>query len=344
MRIYSWILLVVAMSVCLVSCNNGQKKVDESGYGFHSDVKTWDSSLSYYDFVGHPESEFNYYDEFCFSVDDILHAMNPVEPENIKAYIDDIIVDGEFVIDRYDKENSVAAIRDLADKLQSYKDGCQKYFPDKELNAVLSHLLHEIAYADNHADWLIPRDFIIFPRLLEIAASLCPDICRMATYTSPNKNVGIITIESGYNSQYDFTAVIAETEDAYSIHYLPQSFCRINKIRHVGSSDYRELYLLSYEDGCLFPVHCPSIYLIGYSGTSSGYASVTIYDLSDNFNFNEWSDFIYNDEEADDHQVYFNPKEICWSWCKKNKFGKLEKIEGSKSLYVDMESYSLRIE
>ena len=125
MKTSSFIMLVAAIPVCLWSCSQGQKKVDDSEDRNHYVSEMADSSLTYFDFVGHPESEFNYYNEFIFSIDDIVHVMNPIEPENIKSYINAIIIDGEFVICRYDKENTVNAIRDLANQLQSYKDGKQ---------------------------------------------------------------------------------------------------------------------------------------------------------------------------------------------------------------------------
>ena len=336
MKISSFIMLVAAIPICLWSCSQGQKKVDDSEDSNHYVGEVADSSLTYYDFVGHPDSGFDYYNEFNFSIDDITRAIQPVEPENIKSYINAIIVDGEFVINRHDKENTIIAIRDLASKLQSYKDGKQDYFPDKELKEISEGLLYEIAYVDNHGPGVAPRDFIIFPRLLEIAASLCPDINKMATHTSLDKNVGIITINSGYNSTYDFTAIIAKAGNAYRIHYLPHFYDKINKIRFLNTSEHSSQYLLSYEDTNLYP----PIYLINLYPEGN----VDIHDLSANFNFAEWNDFIYNDKEADKHQVYFNPKEISWSWCKKNNFGNLEKIEGSKTLYVNLESYDLRLE
>jgi len=329
-------MLAVAIPICLWSCSQGQKKANniEDNNRYASEMA--DSSLTYYDFVGHPESEFNYYNEFNFSIDEIIHATNPIEPENIKSYIDDIIVDGEFVISRHNKANTIIAIRDLASQLQSYKEGKQGYFPDKELKETLTNLLCDIAYVDNHAPGVTPRDFIIFPRLLEIAASLCPDINKMATHTSLDKNVGVTTIDSQYNSSYDFTAIIAKAGNTYRIHYLPHFYDKINKIRCLNTSEYSSQYLLSYEDTNL----SHSIYLIHLYPDGN----VNIHDLSANFNFQEWNGFIYNDKEADKHQVYFNPKEISWSWCKKNNFGNLEKIEGSKTLFVNLESYDLRLE
>ena len=336
METSSFIMLVAAIPICLWSCSQGQKKVDDGEDNNHHVGEVADSSLTYYDFVGHPNSEFNYYNEFIFSIDDIIHVLNPIEPENIKSYINSIIIAGEFIISRHDKENTIIAIRDLANQLQSYKDGKQGYFPDKELKKTLTNLLSDIAYVDNHGPGIVPRDFIIFPRLLEIAARLCPDISKMATHTSLDKNVGVITIDSQYNSNYDFTAIIVKTEDAYRIQYLPRCSDKINKIRYLNTSEHSSQYLLSYEDTNLYP----PIYLINLYPEGN----VDIHDLSANFSFAEWNDFIYNDKEADKHQVYFNPKEISWSWCKKNNYGNLEKIEGSKTLYVNLESYDLRLE
>ena len=89
-------MLAVAIPICLWSCSQGQKKANNIEDNNRYANEMADSSLTYYDFVGHPESEFNYYNEFNFSIDEIIHATNPIEPENIKSYIDDIIVDGEF--------------------------------------------------------------------------------------------------------------------------------------------------------------------------------------------------------------------------------------------------------
>lgn len=321
------------------SCDNGQNIVNINEENAHTTYKDENSSPTYYDFMGHPESEFDYDSELTFSVDDVIKAINPVEPDNIKLYIDDIISDGKFIIERNDKENMITAIRDLANKLQSYKNGEKKYFPDKELKEILTNMLGEIAYVDNHRPDIAPRDFIIFPRLLEITASLCPDISKIATYTSTDKNLGVVTIGAQFY-EYDFTALITKVENVCKIHYLPQSLRKINKIRHVRSTDCSEQYLLSNEDQSLCPEYYPTIYLI----TLYSDGDVSIHDLSANSNFKEWNDFIYNDKESDKHQIYFNPKEICWLWCKKNKYGNLEKIEGSKTLYVDFESYSLRQE
>ena len=347
MRKSSFVLMAVAMFLSSLSCSGQQKNDNDSGVDSDVVVESYDSDYTYYDMVGHPESEFNYYNEFTFSIDDVLSAMGTVEPNNIKAYIDDVIADGKFIMERYDVEGEVSEIRDVADKLQAYKDGKRGYFPNKELKQLLVGMMHEIAYVDNHRPGVCPRDFIIFPRLLEIGASLCPDITMLAAHTSNDKRVGVVEIPSNYNSLYTFTALITKAGKGCKISYLPESLCRINKVRYVGSNEYNNFYVLTYEDGDLYPTHCPNIYLVALSKNDSQSlwdSSPYIYNLSEHFNFREWRDFIDNDRDADNHCIYFNPKEISWSWCKMNQYGNLEKMEGSKSLYVDLEARELRLE
>lgn len=343
----SLVLMAAAMIFSSLSCSGQQKNSNNSGVDNDVVAESYDSDYTYYDMVGHPGSEFDYYYEFIFSIDDILSVMEPVEPNNIKAYIDDVIADGKFIMERHDVEGVVSEIRDVADKLQAYKDGKRSYFPNKELKKLLVGMMHEIAYVESHGSGVVPRDFLIFPRLLEIGARLCPDITLLATHTSNDKRAGVVEIPSNYNDLYIFTALITKAGKGCKISYLPESLCEINKVRYVGSNEYDHFYVLTHEDQYLIPEYHPIIYLVALSKDSdqdSWTPSPEIYDLSEHFNFREWYDFIDNDRDADNHCIYFNPKKISWSWCKMNQYGNLEKIEGSKSLYVDLESRELRLE
>jgi hypothetical protein len=268
------------------------------------------------------------------SLNDIIKRLKPFKcPNDIKAYVDEIIADGENLIYSHPdmKDDDKKAVQDLADKLQAYKNGTQRYFPKKELDNVLSTLMNSIGYVATHAGYLVAEDVEIFPRLLQLAASVCPDINLMAAHTSNDKNMGIININSIYTGGYNFHAIISKADKGYKVHFLPEYNNEINRLRLIEGTDSPKKYILSAEDNDL--LHYP--YVADYAQNGN----VTIHELECDFNFTEWRDT----PSSSDKKLYFNPKELSWSWCYSKDNGYLEKIPGSKSVHIDLKTSKITL-
>lgn len=277
-----FILVVTIFTLCL-SCNNKQsnetltKYQDDTALSIEQNndsiikVQRKDSIITLNDYFGYDNSEFNYSEEFelqYMEFNEILHKLSEYReecPQNIIAYIEDIIVGGEYLPCRCkefskdygsnDFEECITAIRNLSTKLQNYKDKTETYFPKEELNKVLEHFLFEIAKSESDGWSVDPRYVIIFPRLLEIATHLSPTIDSIATIYSTDQQIGVINIDSRYNSGFHFSALIAKKDGVYKLHYLPDCYCaNIKSIDYIEKTNNSTKYLLTSESTIVTPI------------------------------------------------------------------------------------------
>ena len=288
--------------------------------------------------------EFYFYSEFCLSFRDILPKFNYYsEPNDIRKYVDEIIADGKYLSFYCDYDDGVkelvTEIRKVADMLQKYRDGKSKYYPVKEVFDVVGSMLFEVAYVDNHGGMIDPREAIIIPRLLDIAASLAPDIYKIAEHCSADGKLGIMTVKSGYNNQYDFMALVTKGENGYIIRHLPDCFAKLNKVRKVGDSEHSTQYVLSFEDADSYPYLLPQMLVADLYENGMMY----ITNLTESRAYDAWSSYLWSSDRVDNMKIYFNPNDLSWSWCVENKYGNLEKVEGTNVLYLDLEMLSLSL-
>ncbi|MBR5899527.1 MAG: hypothetical protein IKZ14_08695 [Muribaculaceae bacterium] len=268
------------------------------------------------------------------SLSDLIKNLKPIKyPNDIRAYVDVIIADGQHLICTYrdQKDEYKKAVQDVADKLQAYKNGTRRYFPKEELDKVLSMLMNSIGYVESHAGYLVTKDIEIFPRLLQLAANVCPDINMMAAHTSTDKNMGIISINPANTGGYNFNAVISKADNGYKIQFLPDYNDAINRLRLIEGTDNPKKYLLSTEDNALLSYPCIAEY------AQNG--NVTIRELEQNFNLGEWNE----KTTQNDKKLYFNPKELSWSWCYAKENGYLEKIPGSETVSIDLNTSKITL-
>ena len=268
------------------------------------------------------------------SLSDIIQKLQPIKyPNDIKAYVDEIIADGQHLICSLPdlKDEQKKAIHDLADKLQAYKNGTRRYFPKEELDNVLNFMMNSIGYVESHAGYLVAEDVEIFPRLLQLAANVCPDINMMAAHTSTDKNMGVISINPAHIGGYNFNAIIAKADKGYKIQFLPNYNNAVNRLRLIEGTDNPKKYLLSTEDNGLLSE--PIIAEYAQNG------NVTIRQLESDFNRDEWN----NNTTQSDKKLYFNPKELSWSWCYTKENGYLEKIPGTKSISIDLNTSKITL-
>ena len=288
--------------------------------------------------------EFYFYSEFCLSFRDILPKFNYYsEPNDIRKYVDEIIADGKYLSFYCDYDDGVkelvTEIRKVADMLQKYRDGKSKYYPVKEVFDVVGSMLFEVAYVDNHGGMIDPREAIIIPRLLDIAASLAPDIYKIAEHCSADGKLGIMTVKSGYNNQYDFMALVTKGENGYIIRHLPDCFAKLNKVRKVGDSEHSTQYVLSFEDADSYPYLLPQMLVADLYENGMMY----IINLTESRAYDAWNSYLWSSDRVDNMKIYFNPNDLSWSWCVENKYGNLERVEGTNVLYLDLEMLSLSL-
>lgn len=288
--------------------------------------------------------EFCFYNEFYLSFRDILPKFNSYnEPDDIRKYVDEIIADGKYLSFYRDYDDGVkelvTEIRMVADMLQKYRDGKSKYYPVKEVFEVVGSMLFEVAYIDNHGGIIDPREAIIIPRLLDIAASLAPDIYKIAEHCSADGELGIMTVKSGYNNQYDLMALVTKGENGYIIRHLPDCFAKLNKVRKVGDSEHSTLYVLSFEDADSYPYLSPQLLVVDLYENGMMY----ITNLAESRAFDAWKSYLWSSDRVDNIKIYFNPNDLSWSWCVENKYGNLEKVEGTDVLYLDLEMLGLSL-
>ncbi len=247
-------LIVLITLLCVVSCNSKQsarntdiictcnKVCDNNTDSLHSKPE-----LSFKEmFFGKEDAEFDYIYELNISLPEFVLLVNKTdykEMSNIKGYIEDIMAEGVFLSFIRNDDNSeikemVIPIKNFVDKIQIFKDGKSTYYPYKELHEILKYMLHEIAYCENHGGYIIPRELLIFPRLLELAVQMSPNMESIATKCSDDGRLGVITINSGYNELFDFSALISKVDGTYNVKYLPYSYCHIDRIEKTGETQY----------------------------------------------------------------------------------------------------------
>ncbi len=313
----------------IVSCSNNQS------------TKLQDETTTE-DVYSSPQT-FSKWEEFDenFYLDDLIRIHKPISDDHIE-YVNDYInwliqdIDKYMLVHCEDSEQTFRSIQNLANKLQRFKDGNLKYFPIVEFKDALGTILFKIAREEGHGNGNT-QACLVFLRLLEIGAYICPDINIMATHCSEDKKIGIVQLESGYNDYFIFRAIISSTDYGhYEICYLPKDCFgeKFNKFRRIGQND-RNLYLLSNEDNTLNDLYLITLHKDG-----------DVQDIID-LNTETLYHWVANPPTINDLKIYFNPNELSWSYCKKNSFGNLEKIEGTQSLYLniyDLDDNPLRIE
>ena len=189
-------------------------------------------------------SESCYHEEFEITLEDLIPLLHYfVMPDDIEEYVEEVIQDGRCIPSYRlpeETESLIMNIRDLANLLQQYKDGESSYYPKNELKEVLGALLGNIIDIEGHGSMCIDS-YVIFPRLLQIAANLCPDAHELATYVSNDGKFGVIQLTNWYNPIMKFCAIIYQnSEGVFDIYFLPYTFNNIEKLVPLQSKSSKE--------------------------------------------------------------------------------------------------------
>lgn len=250
--------------------------------------------------------------------------------EDIVGYFSDIIDDGKQLPSRFEEDDLVNRVMAVARDFQNIRDGRSKHYPAEEIKSILSSMLYDLAYYENHLFYYTPRLALIVQRLLDFAAYYAPSIYDLATVCSKDGEWGAIYFSSYYNELYRFTTLINKYKESknvtrYQIVQLPNCFSPINKIREVADG----VYLATYEQ----QDEISSCFLL-YNNFGN-----RIIDLNNSYTLDNWN-YSHRPDSVDDLTLYFNPKELSWQWCVKNKFGNLEQVEGSSTLRLDRKNFA----
>ena len=185
-----------------------------------------------------------YSDEYEITLEQVIPLLTYfVMPDDIEEYVEEVIQDGRCIPSYRlpeETESLIKNIRNLANLLQQYKDGESSYYPKNELKEVLGALLGNIIDIEGHGSMCIDS-YVIFPRLLQIAANLCPDAHELATYVSHDGKFGVIQLTNWYNSHMKFYAIIYQnSEGVFDIYFLPDTFNNITKLVPLKSKSSKE--------------------------------------------------------------------------------------------------------
>ena len=197
-----------------------------------------------------------YSDEYEITLEQVIPLLTYfVMPDDIEEYVEEVIQDGRYIpSDSYPEytESLIKDIRNLANLLQKYKDGKSSYYPRNEVIDVLYFLLGNIMDIENHGGSMCINSYVIFPRLLQIAANLCPEAHELATDVSNDGRFGVIQLSNSYNSIMKFCAIIYQnSEGVFDIYFLPDTFNNIEKLVPLQSKSSKEQRFLLKSDSIL---------------------------------------------------------------------------------------------
>ncbi len=169
-------------------------------------------------------------------------------PADFNVYIDSIF---DSIPDFHHNHYETLIVPTLS-KLQAYKDGKRKYYPQEDVVQLLNYLQDEYAYACLHAtEENIDQLLLLFKTVLELAVRTTPDINFLSNVCSLDHRVGVLIFHDCF-SYCPYYAVIYDVTDQheFDVHWMTDEYqsTELTYIRFLEEDDYRLRYLVTAEE------------------------------------------------------------------------------------------------
>jgi hypothetical protein len=265
-----------------------------------------------------------------YSSPEAVEEIIPI-PENLPEYFQSLLATDDYMVPYHgDSIDAVPPIIRSFTLLQQYVDGKTDKYPAWSVKQSLSTMSWEIAYSESHfGSWIEAISF--FEAYLKQAFRICPDVKLLTSLSSDDGKISILTFD-GCDLLPLFCYLIYTGDDGcYHLTRWATSktYTRIYTIEHDGE----QYYLLNHSD---------SGYKDFYIGFVGGMSLVSLTKKRPKECLQPLTtkieDFInevnapFSNERINQEKIIFNPKNLTWKQCQKNKNGYWAEFPGSKTL------------
>ena len=146
-------------------------------------------------------------------------------------------------------EDERTNIFNCIERIDGYRKGLHKYYPDSQVREVINRLSYECAYAANHE---VVFDMAFVEWFLMLAAYYSPDITYLVQMQTPNHRAGILNLGSEYNYAPWWSYIFFKRDMGYEVRRVRGENIRIDKLFQIEDEEHRIYYLCSNNQYILF--------------------------------------------------------------------------------------------
>lgn len=209
----NWTILVLIVATIICSCKNVNQSTGEDEEDEDEVIHT---EMQYFDFD---------------------------KVNDLTAFFDSI--SNEHGIPRWspdDDKNYIKGLSKCIERIECFRQGECKYYPDSLVKQSISFLGHDSAIIANHAPGV---DLTYAEWFLMLAAYYSPDITYLAHIQTPNHQAGILNFGSSYNFNPWWCYILLKRSKGFEVRRIGGDETKIDKIFQIVANDNQLYYLCS---------------------------------------------------------------------------------------------------
>ena len=224
-----------------------------------------------------------------------------------------------------DDEVYVKGLLKCIERIDAFRKGNSKYFPDSLVRKSVDFLGHECAVIDNHAPGV---DMTYAEWFLMLAAYYSPDITCLVHMQSPNHKAGILNFGSTYNFNPWWCYIFFKRSQGYEVRRIGCDETKMDKLFQIMDEDNRLYYLCSNNSSII-----EFLQILFWVKDDN---EVLMVAECDSLPVDNWDNF---------EECYYDPQKMVWCACNVDKrTGKMIpvsskpvltlKLDGRKSYFI----------
>lgn len=260
--------------------------------------------------------------------DEIVHVdmryFNFDKVNNLSQFFDSISNEHGLPIRNFVWEESAQKeISSCINRLEGYRKGKSKYYPDSLIRECINTLSHECAFLANHASEL---DMTYAEWFLMLAAYYSPDITCLVHMQTPDHRAGVQNFGSRYNFAPWWSYIFLKRNKGYEVRRIRGDETKIDKIFQLEDNKRRLYYLCSNNISDI-----EFLQVLFWVKSDDDVVLVT------------QCDSLPNKGDLNYDELYFNPEQKVWYYCKVNRqSGKLIPISETPALRLCLDGNKSR--
>lgn len=221
------------------------------------------------------------------------------------------------------EESAQKEIGSCIDRLERYRKGKSKYYPDSLIRECINTLSHECAFLANHASEL---DMTYAEWFLMLAAYYSPDITCLVHMQTPDHRAGIHNFGSRYNFAPWWCYIFFKRSKGFEVRRIGGEETKIDKLFQIVDED-NSLYYLCSNNSSIFE-------FLQVLFWDKGDNDIVMVADCDSLPVDNWDNF---------EECYYNPEQRAW-YCsnKDERTGKMIPISSKPALVLKLERENSR--
>ena len=270
---------------------------------------------------GETSSEEEYEDEIVH-VD--MQYFNFDKVNNLSQFFDSISNKHGLPIRNFVWEESAQKeISSCIDRLEGYRNGKSKYYPDSLIRECINTLSHECAFLANHASDL---DMTYAEWFLMLAAYYSPDITCLVHMQTPDHRAGIHNLGSRYKFAPWWSYLFLKKKKGFEVRRLKDDYIKIERIYQLQDKMNRLYYLCSNQTSVV------------------EFQQILFWVKNeDEIIYVTQCDSLPGSSKINHEEIYFNPEQKVWYYCKVNReSGKIIPVSETPALRLCLDGNESR--